>query len=152
MVMDSDPKSRSPNHSPKVSATGARDLAARAERIKEAIALLQQEIQQLELEGNIAPTDTWVMRYKAHSRKGYYWYYKLQAREAIFPQATDSNKQSKYKHLGKAGSPEHIEAVMQVARRGKIDALQRGMSSLYESWLSLYSESQPEPTPPNTSK
>ena len=41
---------------------------------------------------------------------------------------------------------------MQVARRGKIDALQRGMSSLYESWLSLYSESQPEPTPPNTSK
>ncbi len=150
--MDSDPQSKSHNQSKKVKATQAHDLAARAERIKEAIALLQSEIQQLELEGNFAPTDTWVMRYKARSQKGYYWYYKLQAREAIFPQATDSTKRSKYKHLGKAGSPEHIDAVIQVARRGKIDALQRAMSSLYESWLSLYEESQPESTPPNTSK
>jgi len=54
--------------------------------------------------------------------------------------------------LGKAGSKEHIDAVIQVARRGKIDALQRAMSSLYESWLSLYEESQPESTPPSTSK
>lgn len=133
-------------------ATQARDLAARAERIKEAIALLQSEIQQLESEGNLAPTDTWVMRYKARSQKSYYWYYKLQAKEPIFPQGTDSKKPSKYKHLGKAGSPEHIDAVIQVARRGKIDALQRAMSSLYESWLSLYEESKPESTPPSASK
>ncbi|MBE9225107.1 hypothetical protein IQ264_06615 [Phormidium sp. LEGE 05292] len=60
-----------PQLSPKVKATQARDLAARAKRIKDAIALLQSEIQQLELQGNIAPTDTWVMRYKARFKKGY---------------------------------------------------------------------------------
>lgn len=150
--MDSNLSEQLSKSTPKVRVTQARDLAARAERIKEAIALLQSEIQRLESEGNIAPADTWVMRYKARSRKSYYWYYKLQAREAIFPQATDSSKPSKYRHLGKAGSPEHIDAVMQVARRGKIDALQRAMSSLYESWLSLYEESQPESTPLNPSK
>lgn len=137
---------------PKVRATQTRDLAVRAERIKEAIAQLRQEIQQLELEGDIAPPDTWVMRYKARSHAGYYWYYKLQAKEAIFPQATNSSKRSKYKHLGKAGSPDHISAVMLVARRAKIDACARAMSSLYESWLSLYSESQPESAPESTPK
>ena len=69
------------------------------------------------------------------------------------PKSKSHNQSKKVKkHLGKAGSPEHIDAVIQVARRGKIDALQRAMSSLYESWLSLYEESQPESTPPNTSK
>lgn len=138
--------------SPKVRAIQSQDLATRAIRIKEAIAQLTQEIQQLELEGDLAPPDTWVMRYKARSRTGYYWYYKLQAKEAIFPQKTDSSKRSKYKHLGKAGSHEHIDAVMLVARRGKIDACARAISSLYESWLSLYSESQKESTPESTAK
>jgi hypothetical protein len=51
---------------------------------------------------------------------------------------------SKYKHLGKAGSPAHIAVVMQVARRAKIDGLQRVINSLTESWLNLCFAAEPE--------
>ncbi|MFK0735278.1 MAG: hypothetical protein ACFKPT_13675 [Gloeotrichia echinulata GP01] len=40
----------------------------------------------------------------------------------IFP-TQDPNKLTKYKHLGKAGSPEHVNAVMQVQRRVQLDSL-----------------------------
>lgn len=37
---------------------------------------------------------------------------------------------SKYKHLGKAGSAAHIEALMQVFRRTQIEGLQRTVDAL----------------------
>jgi len=46
-------------------------------------------------------------------------------------------KLSKYKHLGKAGSPAHIDAVLQVASRNQINELQRAINSLSESWLEV---------------
>ena len=49
-----------------------------------------------------------------------------------------TNKLSKYKHLGKSGSPAHIDAVMQVARRTQIDYLQSCIESLRQSWVELY--------------
>ncbi len=55
-------------------------------------------------------------------------YYKLHAQEAIF--LTQSGEMSKYKHLGKAGSAVHIEAVLQVARRSQIKGLQRMLVAL----------------------
>ena len=36
--------------------------------------------------------------------------------------------------MGKAGSYAQIEAVLQVARRAKIDGLQRAINSLTDSW------------------
>jgi hypothetical protein len=45
---------------------------------------------------------------------------------------------SKYKHLGKAGSAAHIEAVMQVAQRTQIDGLQRMLAALTQCWSDLY--------------
>ncbi len=36
--------------------------------------------------------------------------------------------------MEKAGSYAHIEAVLQVARRAKIDGLQRAINSLTDSW------------------
>ncbi|BAY74544.1 hypothetical protein NIES25_09580 [Nostoc linckia NIES-25] len=43
-----------------------------------------------------------------------------------------------YKHLGKAGSPAHIDAVMQVPRRTQIQSLQSCIDSLRQSWADLY--------------
>ena len=76
-----------------------------------------------------------------------YWYYKLQATEAIFEQATDRQKKSKYKHLGRAGSPEHITAVIQVVRRTQIDELERTINSLASSLLDLYYDGETEIIP-----
>jgi hypothetical protein len=65
--------------------------------------------------------------------------YKLHATEPIF--ATSSGKMTKYKHLGKGGSPAHLEALIQVTRRAQIEALQRTLAALYQCWSDLYDNS-----------
>ena len=113
------------------------DQLTRADQLQAAIAVLQQEIQQIEANGEVAPPRCRVMRYQVKTKNGCYWYYKLQALEPIFPTGQGSDKLSKYKHLGKAGSAPHISAVLQVARRSKIDELQRAINSLTDSWLEV---------------
>ena len=113
------------------------DIINRAELLQQAIATLQLQIQQIKASGEVAPAGCCVLRYQAHSPSGTYWYYKLHATEPIFPTRLP-DKLSKYKHLGKAGSPAHIDAVMQVARRTQIQSLQSCIDSLGQSWADLY--------------
>jgi hypothetical protein len=82
------------------------------------------------------------MRYQVKTKTGEYWYYKLQATEPIFQTGQGEGKLSKYKHLGKAGSPAHISAVLQVAKRNQIEALQRAINSLTDSWLEVVFEQE----------
>ena len=56
-------------------------------------------------------------------------------------------KKSKYKHLGRAGSEEHITAVVQVVRRSQIDELERTINSLTNSLLDLYYDGESEIIP-----
>ncbi|GAA6618463.1 hypothetical protein [Scytonema sp. NUACC26] len=113
------------------------DLLARAELLQQAIATLQLQIQQIKASGEIAPPGCCVLRYQARGNRGTYWYYKLHAQQPTFP-TKEPKKLSKYKHLGKAGSPAHIEAVMQVARRTQIDYLSSCIDSLRQNWVELY--------------
>ncbi|EAM49696.1 hypothetical protein CwatDRAFT_3108 [Crocosphaera watsonii WH 8501] len=64
--------------------------------------------------------------------------YKLQAAESIFPMATNNEKKTKYKYLGRAGSSAHIDAVEKLTRRNLIDELERVIQSLTESYLDIY--------------
>ena len=112
------------------------ELEQRADRIADAIAKLSSQIQQIESEGEVAPAGCCVPRYQARGKRGTYWYYKLHAQAAIFP--TQSGEMSKYKHLGKAGSAAHIEAVLQVARRTQIEGLHRMLAALTQCWSQLY--------------
>lgn len=113
------------------------DLIARAERLRVAIATLNSQIQQVKKTGSIAPPKCYVLRYQARGKDKTYYYYKLHATLPIF--TTNSGKKSKYKHLGKAGTSAHVNAVMEVARRSQIDGLQRALDSLTESWKNLHS-------------
>ena len=131
----------------RISASG-QDKLARADQLRAAIAILEQEIQQILAEGKVAPPGCRVMRYQVRRKKGCYWYYKLQALEPTFPTGQDSEKLSKYKHLGKAGSSAHIDAVIQVARRAKVDGLQRAINSLTESWLEVCFSSETDKKKP----
>jgi hypothetical protein len=54
------------------------------------------------------------------------------------------SKLSKYKHLGKAGSQPHVEAVMEVARRTIVEELQKTIDSLKESLLDVSFDSEQE--------
>jgi hypothetical protein len=113
------------------------DLLARAELLQQAIATLQLQVQQIKAYGEVAPPGCCVLRYQARGKNGTYWYYKLHAQEPIFP-TLDPNKLTKYKHLGKAGSPEHVNAVMQVQRRVQLDSLVSTIDSLRQNWVDLY--------------
>ncbi|MDF5732693.1 MAG: hypothetical protein PUP92_33070 [Rhizonema sp. PD38] len=105
------------------------DKLARFDRIKKAIAALEKQ-QRLFLKlGELAPSCAWVARYQVRQNHKKYWYYKLQTPQPYFQCAT-SSKLSKYKHLGKAGTTEHIDAVMSVMRRSVWDEIQRIIHTL----------------------
>ncbi len=114
----------------------------RADQLQAAIAILKKEIQEILSDGTVAPPGCRVMRYRVRRQKACYWYYKLQATEPIFAPPKGQGELSKYKHLGKAGSEAHIEAVLQVARRTQIDGLQRAIDGLSESWLQVCLEEE----------
>jgi hypothetical protein len=44
--------------------------------------------------------------------------------------------------LGKAGSQAHIDGVLSVIRRAKIDELSSAIEGLKESWLDLYPDEE----------
>ncbi|MDF5719265.1 MAG: hypothetical protein PUP91_01985 [Rhizonema sp. PD37] len=56
-----------------------------------------------------------------------------------------SDKLSKYKHLGKAGTTEHIDVVMSVFRRYVWDEIQRIIHTLDDCLLDMNSGSEQEP-------
>lgn len=123
------------------------DLAKRAEGLTATIAEVKVKIKQIFDEGEVAPKGCYVARYQVGQKHKVYWYYKLQTTEGIFEQATDSQKKSKYRHLGRAGSEEHMKAVVQVARRTLVDELERTINSLSSSLLDLYYDGESETIP-----
>ncbi len=106
-----------------------KDLATRLDELKHLIKQLQQDIQDIRDEGEIAPSGCWIVRYQAKGKKGgRYWYYKWMSHEPIF--VTKNGNPSRHQYLGKAGSQAYLKAVEALSRRGRIEALERGMSTL----------------------
>jgi hypothetical protein len=93
-----------------------RDKVARFDRIKQAITALEKQRRQILKQGELAASGAWVARYQVRQNNKKYWYYKLQAPTPCF-QGLTSSELSKYKHLGKAGTQDHIDAVMSRGRQ-----------------------------------
>ena len=89
----------------------SQDAHLRSKQIKSLIRSLKQKIKKIESEGELAPANCRIIRYQVKRSPKIHWYYKLQSPESIFPMATDSEKKTKYKYLGRAGSAAHIDAV-----------------------------------------
>ncbi|MHC5756080.1 MAG: transposase [Nostoc sp.] len=123
------------------------DKLARFERIKKTITALEKQQALLLKQGELAASGAWVARYQVRQNLKKYWYYKLQAPIPYFQCAT-SNKLSKYKHLGKAGTQEHIDAVMSVFRRSVSDEIQRIIHALDDCLLDIISGSEQESEEP----
>ncbi|MGD1701717.1 hypothetical protein [Dapis sp. BLCC M229] len=119
----------------------------RRKQIKSLIRKLQQKIKQIKQEGEVAPPEVHLIRYQVNRNQKLYYYYKLQSGQPIFPMATDSQKKTKYKYLGKAGSEAHIDAVKKMTRRNLIDELERVVHSLQESYLDICFGGEIEPDP-----
>ncbi|MCU0532637.1 MAG: hypothetical protein MUD14_01825 [Hydrococcus sp. Prado102] len=118
------------------------EITQRAERIQAAIAELSRKKSLLEAEGSLAPQGCYVARYQARGQKHRYWYYQLKATSAIFPKTNKDHEDSRFQHLGKAGSQAHIDGVLAVVRRVQIDELTKAIEGLKESWLDLYSDDE----------
>lgn len=124
------------------------DIIIRADFLAALMSNLEREIQQIIESGSVAPKNSWILRYQVKGKYDIYWYYKLQCREAVFPSQRDSSKLSKYKHLGKPGSSAYNDAVLALARRAKIDALERMINSIYylqvpkQGWIDLHEEKE----------
>ncbi|MEN9519870.1 MAG: hypothetical protein RLZZ381_2458 [Cyanobacteriota bacterium] len=116
------------------------DKINRAERLLATIAAIEQQIKDIFASGEVAPIGCHLARYQARGQYKAYWYYKLQAKEAIFPSKKESGKLSRYQHLGAAGTESHIDGLMMVIRRNQIDELQKSIDALKDSWSDLYSD------------
>jgi hypothetical protein len=123
------------------------DKLARFNRIQKTIAALEKQQKQILKQGELAPSGAWVARYQVRQNTKKYWYYKLQVTKPYFQCAT-SEKLSKYKHLGKAGTSAHIDAVMSVIRRSIWDEIQKLIHSLDDCLLDISSGSEQEEEEP----
>ena len=119
------------------------DKLARFERIKKAIIALEKQQALLLKQGDLAASGAWVARYQVRQNLKKYWYYKLQVPIPYFQCAT-SDKLSKYKHLAKAGTQQHLDAVMSVFRRSVWNEIQRIIHTLDDCLLDISSGSEQE--------
>ena len=99
------------------------DLAIRIDNLQKKRVEIEQEIELLNNQGELAPDGAWIVRYRAKGTGGAYWYYKWQSKQAIF--ITKKGNSSCHKYIGKAGSKAFLEAVEMIERRTKIFALQQ---------------------------
>ena len=115
------------------------DLALRVEKLEEKRREVEQQIEQLKTQGELAPDGAWIVRYRAKGTGGAYWYYKWQSKQAIF--ITKKGNFSCHKYIGKAGSEAFIKAVEMMQRRTKIEALQQVQHTLDLGLMDLIEES-----------
>ena len=128
----------------RISQKSQQDRLERITRLQSAIATLESHKNFFNRQGELAPEGCWVARYQVRQPRKVYWYYKLQASSPTFTTSTDAESLSKYKHLGKAGSIAHVDAVMGVARRTIVEELQKTIDSLKNSLLDISFDSEQE--------
>ena len=107
----------------RVSRIARQERALRITRLQSAIAELESHKNFFLSQGELAPEGAWVARYQVKQPKKLYWYYKLQADKPTFTKTPPAQSLSKYKHLGKAGSEDHIDSVMAQGKRKKNEAV-----------------------------
>ncbi len=114
------------------------DLAERIEKVQTLIAEISREIEEIQANSLVAPPACSLVRFRAKGKGGAYWYYKWQSPQPIF--VTKKGNSSRYKYIGKAGSPAFLEAVEMMRNRTHISALQQVLHTLELARLDLVEE------------
>ena len=104
------------------------DLADRIEKVQALIEKILREIESIKANSPVAPPNCGIVRFRAKGKGGAYWYYKWQSPKPIF--VTKGGNPSRYKYIGKAGSPAFLEAVEMMRNRTQISALQQVLHTL----------------------
>ena len=114
------------------------DLADRIEKVQALIEEISREIDTIKANSPIAPPACGIVRFRAKGKGGAYWYYKWQSPQPIF--VTKRGNSSRYKYIGKAGSPAFLEAVEMMRNRTSISALEQILHTLELGRLDLVEE------------
>ncbi len=99
------------------------DLADRIDKVQALIDEISREIDTIKAHSPIAPPACGIVRFRAKGKGGAYWYYKWQSPKPIF--VTKRGNSSRYKYIGKAGSPAFLEAISMMRNRTQISALEQ---------------------------
>ncbi len=99
------------------------DLADRIGKVQALIEELSREIEAIKANSPVAPPTCGIVRFRAKGKGGAYWYYKWQSPQPIF--VSKRGNSSRYKYIGKAGSPAFLSAVEMMRNRTQISALEQ---------------------------
>ena len=114
------------------------DLADRIAQVQGLIDDISREIETIQANSPVANPTSSMVRFRAKGKGGAYWYYKWQSPQPIF--VTKNGNSSRYKYIGKAGSPAFNEAVEMYRNRTSISALEQVLHTLELARLDLVEE------------
>ncbi|MGK7949383.1 MAG: hypothetical protein AB4368_11420 [Xenococcaceae cyanobacterium] len=114
------------------------DLANRIAQVQGLIDEISREIENIQANSPVALPTSSIVRFRAKGKGGAYWYYKWQSPQPIF--VTKNGNYSRYKYIGKAGSPAFNEAVEMYRNRTQISSLQQVLHTLELARLDLVEE------------
>ncbi len=114
------------------------DLADRIAQVQGLIDKISKEIENIQANSPVALPTSSIVRFRAKGKGGAYWYYKWQSPQPIF--VTKNGNSSRYKYIGKAGSPAFLEAVEMLRNRTSISALEQVLHTLELARLDLVEE------------
>ena len=114
------------------------DLADRIAQVQGLIESISREIKNIQANFPVALPTSSIIRFRAKGKGGAYWYYKWQSPQPIF--VTKNGNSSRYKYIGKAGSPAFLEAVEMLRNRTSISALEQVLHTLELARLDLVEE------------
>ncbi len=99
------------------------DLVERSAQVQGLIDEINREIENIQANFPVAKPTSSIIRFRAKGKGGAYWYYKWQSPQRIF--VTKNGSSSRYKYIGKAGSPAFNEAIEMYRNRLSISALEQ---------------------------
>ena len=114
------------------------DLAERIAQVQGLIESISREIENIQANLKVAQPTSSIVRFRAKGKGGAYWYYKWQSTQPIF--VTKNGNSSRYKYIGKAGSPAFNEAVEMYRNRTHISSLEQVLHTLELARLDLVEE------------
>ena len=114
------------------------DLAERIAQVQGLIDEINREIDKIQANSPVALPTATIIRFRAKGSGGAYWYYKWQSPQPIF--VTKKGNSSRYKYIGKAGSPAFNEAIEMCRNRTHISSLQQVLHTLELARLDLVEE------------
>ena len=106
-----------------------------ADHLQEQLALLEQERDRILNDGPIAEKGTWIETCRVSNRKGWRQAMWKSSQPIFTPRRRQGNSEAlcKTQYIGKAGEPQHQQALEAIARRKQLNQIQTQIARIGEA-------------------